>query len=133
MVRGNAAVKRVIEPSSPQAIFSTLPERRQRVQILIRRTFPSMRTFTRWIFGVQRRLVTLCAWLIECPNTGALPQISHCRAMESTFLMSLQNSSLGPAQWCPTIADSRRTLKSLAQVFSHTSLPAMARLTAWPE
>src|ERR1017187_3854466 len=29
----------------------------------------------------QRRLVTLCAWLIWLPACGFLPQISHCCAM----------------------------------------------------
>ena len=32
-------------------------------------------------FTFQRRLVTLCAWLIRFPNCGFLPQISHCCAM----------------------------------------------------
>jgi len=36
---------------------------------------------TRRRLGFQRRLVTLCAWLIRLPNRGVLPQISHIRAI----------------------------------------------------
>jgi hypothetical protein len=38
-------------------------------------------TRTRWRFGIQRRLLTLWAWLIRFPNTGVLPQTSHFLAM----------------------------------------------------
>src|ERR1051326_1773078 len=30
----------------------------------------------------QRRLVTLCAWLMRFPACGFLPQMSHCCAMD---------------------------------------------------
>jgi len=33
----------------------------------------------------QRRLVTLCAWLMLFPERGPLPQISHTRAITETF------------------------------------------------
>ena len=37
--------------------------------------FTSARTV--WMFGIQRRLVLLCEWLIVLPNFGDLPQTSH--------------------------------------------------------
>src|SRR6266702_3515314 len=64
-----------------RAAFCTLPVRMQRVQTLIRFTVPLTTARTRCRFGIQRRLVTLWAWLIRFPNTGALPQTSHIFAI----------------------------------------------------
>ena len=84
----------VVDPSLPpleparaqdsrgyRAAFLTLPLRRQRVQTFIRWTFVPSFTRTRCRFGIQRRLETLCAWLMRFPNTGVLPQTSHFLAM----------------------------------------------------
>ena len=66
-----------------QAALVTLFERRQRVQTRMRRVAPLMSAFTRCRFGSNRRALTLWAWLILRPTTGALPQISQVLAMMS--------------------------------------------------
>ena len=58
--------------------FRTLPDRRHRVQTrtLLCSPLPtSARTDCR--FGLNRRWVTLWAWLTRFPNCGPLPQMSH--------------------------------------------------------
>jgi hypothetical protein len=65
-----------------QAVFTTAPERMQRVQTLILLVLPpavACRTVFR--FGNQRLLVLLCAWETLLPTIGPLPQISHTLAM----------------------------------------------------
>jgi len=57
----------------------------QRVQTFMRRTVVPNFTRTRWRFGIQRRLVTLWAWLIRLPKTGALPQTSHIFAIDNSL------------------------------------------------
>jgi hypothetical protein len=55
----------------------------QRVQTFIRFTAEPIFTRIRCRFGIHRRLVTLWAWLIRLPKTGAFPQTSHIFAMET--------------------------------------------------
>ena len=50
-----------------QDAFCTLPERKQRVQILIRLAPPEVCTRIRCKFGFQRRFVRLWAWLMVWP------------------------------------------------------------------
>ena len=50
----------------------TLPERRQRVQTRTCRWTPFITARTRCRFGLNRRWVTLWAWLTRLPNMGAL-------------------------------------------------------------
>ena len=61
----------------------TACERRQRVQIFIRRRLFPTSTLTLWMFGCQTREETLFAWLIWFPYTGLLPQTSQLRATPS--------------------------------------------------
>jgi hypothetical protein len=63
------------------AALTTLFERMQRVQTRMRRTAPSTSALTRCRFGSNRRALTLWAWLILRPTTGAFPQISQVLAM----------------------------------------------------
>jgi hypothetical protein len=49
----------------------------QLVQTIIFLTRPLDTARTRCKFGLNRRLVTLCAWLILFPTIGFLPHISH--------------------------------------------------------
>src|SRR5207248_8472731 len=43
----------------------------------------------------QRRLVTLCAWLMLFPNCGPLPQTSHTRGIETpNFVLRIQRCGL---------------------------------------
>lgn len=58
-----------------------MPERRQRVQTLIRCGCPSRKARTVRRFGRHSRLVTLCAWEMRLPPMVVLPQISHARAI----------------------------------------------------
>ena len=46
------------------------------------------RAFTGRRFTCQRRLVTLCAWLILLPDRGPLPHTSHTRAMNAWLQIS---------------------------------------------
>ena len=55
----------------------TLPDRRHRVHAFTRRWTPFVTARTVCRFGLNRRLVTLWAWLIRLPNIGPLPQTSH--------------------------------------------------------
>jgi len=57
----------------------------QRVQTFIR--FTAEPNFTRTLcrFGNQRLLVTLWAWLIRLPKTGAFPQTSHIFAIDDSL------------------------------------------------
>jgi len=55
----------------------------QRVQAFTYFGLPSTIARTRWMFGNQRRLVTLWAWEMLLPVIGPLPQISHrCAIVE---------------------------------------------------
>ena len=69
------------------AAFWILLLRMQEVQTRTRLVAPEItaRTFCRLIF--QRRLETLWAWLILCPNIGPRPHISH------TFAMNLSSET----------------------------------------
>jgi hypothetical protein len=49
----------------------------QLVQTTIFLTWPLCSVLTRCRFGLNRRLVTLWAWLILLPTIGFLPHISH--------------------------------------------------------
>lgn len=57
--------------------FVTLPAFRQRAHTRARRGLPSrmIRMDTR--LGIQRRRVSLWAWLIELPTDGPFAQMSH--------------------------------------------------------
>jgi len=68
--------------SSQLAAFWILPVRMHRVQTFMRFTAEPTFTRTLWRFGNHRRLVTLWAWLILLPKTGALPHTSHIFAIE---------------------------------------------------
>jgi hypothetical protein len=59
--------------------LTTDPDLMQLVQTTIFLTWPFERVRTRCKFGLNRRLVTLCAWLILLPTMGFLPHISHIR------------------------------------------------------
>src|ERR1039457_4570375 len=61
--------------------MTTLPLRRQDVQTRMRLVAAPTRACTGRRLTFQRRLVTLCAWLMRFPACGFLPQISHCCAM----------------------------------------------------
>src|SRR5208282_5459901 len=61
--------------------LTTLPLRMQEVQTRMRLVVAPTRACTGRKFTFQRRLVTLCAWLMRFPDCGFLPQISHCCAM----------------------------------------------------
>ena len=93
------------EPTAGQrAAFWILPLRMQRVQTRMRRT--ALPTFTRMrcTFGSQRRLDTLCAWLIRFPKTGFFPHISHIIAMIwylRRSLESLATAAFENGQFCP--------------------------------
>lgn len=47
------------------------------VQTLSLRGVPATIVRTVWMFGTQRRLLRLCEWLIDFPNTGDLPHTSQ--------------------------------------------------------
>src|SRR5437763_9035537 len=53
----------------------------QLVHTRMRLLTPPTIAFTGRRFTFQRRLVTLCAWLMLLPNCGPLPQISQTLAM----------------------------------------------------
>lgn len=55
----------------------TLPERRQRVQALIRRVLPLTIALTRFILGFQVLFDRLCEWESLIPKDIFLAQISH--------------------------------------------------------
>ena len=61
--------------------LTTFPLRRQEVQTRILRDPPFTRARTGRRFTFQRRLVTLCAWLMLLPDRGFLPQTSQTCAM----------------------------------------------------
>jgi len=79
LAKGGMEKKKGVFAQAPffRMFFCTLSDRMQRVQAMIIRGFPSCITRTRWRFGIQRRLVKLCAWLILCPTSGPFPHISH--------------------------------------------------------
>src|SRR4051794_12027690 len=64
------------------ATFWTLLERMQDVQTRMRFPAPLMRARTDWRLMFQRRLVTLCAWLILLPYLGPRPHISQTCAID---------------------------------------------------
>jgi hypothetical protein len=79
------------EPTAGQReAFRILPLRMQRVQTRMRRTAVPTLTRMRCTFGSQRRLDTLCAWLMRFPKTGFFPHISHIIAMVSYLRRSLE-------------------------------------------
>jgi hypothetical protein len=55
----------------------TLPERRQRVQALIRCGEPFTTALTRFTLGFHVLFERLCEWETLIPKVTALPQISH--------------------------------------------------------
>src|ERR1700756_4428147 len=61
--------------------LTSLPLRRQVVQTRSRLVAPFTFARTGRRFTFQRRLVTLCAWLMLFPNCGPLPHISQTCAM----------------------------------------------------
>jgi hypothetical protein len=61
----------------PRTAFSILPLRRQRVHTETCFGRPSTFARTRWMFGLNTRLVTLFAWLTFCPAMRCLPQTKH--------------------------------------------------------
>jgi hypothetical protein len=63
---------------------TTVPERRQRVQTLMRLVAPATTARTVWMLGWNRRGLTLWACDTVRPNAGALPQISQCFAISSS-------------------------------------------------
>lgn len=81
-----------------QAALMTFPDRRQRVQTLIRFVPPLMTARTVWRFGSNRRGVTLWAWLMFLPTTGPLPQISQRIAMADASCLSRGSSARAKLQ-----------------------------------
>ena len=81
---------------SPRCFFAhsqialvTLPDRKQRVQTLIRRGEPFTIAFTFFTFGFQVLLVLLCEWDTRMPKAISLLQISHLtRVCTSLFCNS---------------------------------------------
>jgi phosphatidylinositol-3-phosphatase len=63
----------------------TLPLRMQEVQTRSCLVALPTRARTGRKLTFQRRLVTLCAWLMLFPERGPLPQISHTHAITETF------------------------------------------------
>jgi hypothetical protein len=53
---------------------------------------------TRWILGLQRRLVRTWEWDTDMPQDGPLPQTSHTAAMLETSLYRRQASGLTDAE-----------------------------------
>jgi len=75
------------------AVFTTAPERIQRVQTLVLLVLPpapAIRTVLR--LGSQRRLDLLCAWDTLLPVTGPLPHISHTLAIFFSFYQNLKQT-----------------------------------------
>src|SRR5581483_2910051 len=68
------------------AVFWILPARMQAVQTRSVLCVPSTTTWTRRRLGFQRRLVTLCAWLMLFPYLGPLPQMSQLIAIPTPRL-----------------------------------------------
>jgi hypothetical protein len=64
--------------------LTTLPLRKQEVQTRMRLVAAPTRAWTGRRLMFQRRLVTLCAWLMRFPACGFLPQISHCCAIDDS-------------------------------------------------
>lgn len=60
-----------------QTALVTLPERRQRVQALIRFGVPLTIALTRCTFGFHVLFERLCEWETLMPKATSLPQISH--------------------------------------------------------
>src|ERR1044071_8697058 len=89
LVPGLAQAEATVRP--PRAAFSSLPERRQRVHTAtcFARPFTSARTF--WMFGLNRRLVTLLAWLTFWPAIRILPHTKH-------FAMAISSPKHGPRE-----------------------------------
>lgn len=81
---GRGSVVPRLAPPRRYTARVTLPERRQRVHTLIRLRVPLMLTRTRWMFGANVRLLRIWEWLIWCPLTATLPQISHLFANVET-------------------------------------------------
>src|SRR3954468_19741675 len=73
------------------ATFWTLLERMQDVQTRMRFPAPLIRARTDWRLMFQRRLVTLCAWLIRLPNLGPRPQISQICAIKQESPVGVKN------------------------------------------
>jgi hypothetical protein len=69
--------------------LTILPERRQPVHTDIRFGEPFTTARTRWMFGLQRRLVRICEWLTLLPNEGFFPQQSQTEAMIAPSKRSL--------------------------------------------
>src|SRR5579864_3545886 len=67
----------------------------QEVQARIRLLTPFTIARTGRRFTFQRRLVTLCAWLMLFPNCGPLPQTSHTRGIKTpNFVLRMSGSGL---------------------------------------
>ena len=58
-------------------------------------TPPFTTAFTRWMLALNRRRVTLCAWLTFRPNAGPFPQMSQRLAMVTNW--SLLTGASKPA------------------------------------
>jgi hypothetical protein len=70
-----------VRPSRAQTIFTTLPLRRQRVQIfMVVWVLPTIVWILRRL-GFQTLRVLFFAWLTLFPVTVPLPHISHLRAI----------------------------------------------------
>src|SRR5438128_9020970 len=79
--RSGAALNFLRQSGGDFYAFTTLPLRRQEVHTRMRLVAPPTLARTGRRLTFQRRLVTLCAWLMLFPNCGPLPQISHTCAM----------------------------------------------------
>src|ERR1035437_1368186 len=67
----------------------------------------------------QRRLVTLCAWLMRFPACGFLPQISHCCAMTTPRKIRSCRANLDfTGTWPASAIPSRETETTKAPDFS---------------
>jgi hypothetical protein len=67
----------------------------QLVQTIIFLTRPLDTLRTRCKFGLNRRLVTLCAWLTLLPTIGFLPHISHTFDISSSPYSSSRYLQIG--------------------------------------
>jgi hypothetical protein len=70
---------------SHQIALVTLPERKQRVQALIRRGEPFTIALTLLTFGFQVLLERLCEWETLIPKAISLLQISHLAMVCTSF------------------------------------------------
>jgi hypothetical protein len=84
----NALSQSVCYAAGRLIAFCTRPDRKQSVHTRMRRTLSPTCARTRWIFGSQRRLRRLFAWLTWLPTPGDFPQTAHLAMIVVSFKKS---------------------------------------------